>query len=61
MTVLRAIDTAQGFTDFARKTSIEVRRVDGRTEFVNWKKARANPKLDLPIYPNDHIIVPKGI
>jgi len=61
MTVLRAIDTAQGFTDFARKTSIEVRREDGRTELVNWKKARKNPKLDLPVYPNDHIIVPKGI
>jgi polysaccharide export outer membrane protein len=61
MTVLRAIDTAQGFTDFARRTNIEVRRENGTTEFVNWKKARKNPKLDLPVFPNDHIIVPKGI
>jgi polysaccharide export outer membrane protein len=61
MTVLRAIDTTGGFTDFARRTNIEVRRENGTVDHVNWNKARKNPKLDLPIYPNDHIIVPKGI
>jgi protein involved in polysaccharide export with SLBB domain len=61
MTVLRAIDTAQGFTDFARRTHIEVRHESGKTDYVDWKKARKDPRLDLPVFPNDHIIVPKGI
>jgi len=60
MTVLRAIDTAGGFTDFAKRSHIEVRRENGKTELVNWKKARKDSKLDLPIFPNDHIIVTKG-
>jgi polysaccharide export outer membrane protein len=60
MSVLRAIDTAGGFTDFAKRSHIQVRRENGTTELVNWKKARKDAKLDLPIYPNDHIIVQKG-
>lgn len=62
MTVLRAITTAGGFTDFAKKTKIEVRRANGgKTEYVNYKKALKDPKLDLSIYPNDQIIVPRGL
>jgi polysaccharide export outer membrane protein len=61
VTVLRAIETAGGFTDFARKSNIEVRREDGKVEHVNWKKARRKPKLDVQIFPNDHVIVPRGL
>lgn len=62
LTVLRAISTAGGFTDFANKRKIEVRRhLTGRTEFVDWKKARSNPKLDLPLYVNDQVYVHRGI
>jgi polysaccharide export outer membrane protein len=61
VTVMRAVETAGGFTDFARRSSIEVRRADGRVEHVNWRKARKNSKLDLEIFPNDHVIVPRGI
>ncbi|MEY2408006.1 MAG: polysaccharide biosynthesis/export protein VpsN [Verrucomicrobiota bacterium] len=62
MTVLRAITSAGGFTDFAKKSKIEVRRANGgKTEYVNYEKARKDPKLDLPIFPNDQIIVPRGL
>jgi len=62
MTVLRAITTAGGFTDFAKKTKIEVRRANGgKTENVNYYKALKDPRLDLPVFPNDQIIVPRGI
>jgi polysaccharide export outer membrane protein len=61
MTVLRAITTAGGFTDFAKKTKIEVRRANGKTEYVNYYKALKDPKLDLPVFPNDQVIVPRGI
>ena len=62
MTVLRAITTAGGFTDFAKKSRIEVRRANGgKTEYVDYKKALKDPKLDLPVYPNDQVIVPRGL
>jgi len=61
VTVLRAIETAGGFTDFARRSNIEVRRQNGTVQRVNWKKINKNPKLDLLIFPNDYIIVHKGI
>lgn len=62
ITVLRAIDTSGGFTDFSNKKKIEVRRAaTGKTEWVNWEKARKDPKLDLPVFPNDQIIVHKRI
>jgi polysaccharide biosynthesis/export protein VpsN len=60
VTVLRAIETAGGFTDFARRSNIEVRRSNGKVEHVNWKKARKKSSLDVDIFPNDHVIVPRG-
>lgn len=59
-TVLRAIANAGGFTDFANKKKIELRRQNGQRFFINYNQALKDPKLDLPIYPNDHIIVNKG-
>lgn len=60
-TVLRAIANAGGFTDFANKKNIELRRQNGQRFSINYNKALNDPMLDLPIYPNDHIIVKKGV
>jgi len=57
ITVLRAIDTVGGFTDFANRKKIELRRANGEVHYINWDKARRDAKLDLRIYPNDQIIV----
>lgn len=59
MTVLRAIDTVGGFTDFANRKNIELRRSNGQTFKINWNKAIKDQKLDLPVYPNDQITVHK--
>lgn len=59
LTVLRAIDSVGGFTDFAQRKKIELRRANGQTHTINWYKAIKNPKLDLPVYPNDQITVHK--
>jgi polysaccharide export outer membrane protein len=59
MTVLRAIDTAGGFTDFASRKNIELRRANGGKFTINYYKAQENPKLDLPVYANDKITVQK--
>jgi protein involved in polysaccharide export with SLBB domain len=60
ITVLRAIDTAGGFTDFANRKNIELRRATtGEKVRVNWHKAIKDPKLDPQVYPNDQIVVHK--
>jgi protein involved in polysaccharide export with SLBB domain len=61
MTVLRAIDTAGGFTDFANRKTIELRRANGQKFKVNWYNAIKDARLDLEVFPNDQIIVHKRI
>jgi protein involved in polysaccharide export with SLBB domain len=61
MTVLRAIDTAGGFTDFSNKRKVIVTRANGKQEIEDCKKAVNKPQLDLTIYPNDKIFVKKEI
>jgi len=60
MTVLRAIGTAGGFSDFANRKKIEVRRASQRF-IVNWYKALDHWEEDIPIFPGDHIIVKRSI
>ena len=60
MTVTKAIQAAGDFTEFAKKTNIQVIRANGRKEKpINYNKAINDPKLDLPIFPGDQIIVHK--
>jgi polysaccharide export outer membrane protein len=61
MTVLRAIETAGGFTDFAARGRIELRRQDGRLYKLSEKKIKVNPALDLPVLANDHIVVRRRV
>jgi polysaccharide export outer membrane protein len=61
MTVLRAIATAGGFTDFANRKRIELRRPNGDIIKVNWNDAMKDPKKDPLVYPNDQIVVRKRI
>jgi polysaccharide export outer membrane protein len=61
MTVLRAIDTAGGFTDFANRKKVEVRRPGGKKLNVNWYDAVKDPSKDPEVFPNDQIIVHKKI
>ena len=59
ITVLKAIASSGGFTDFANKKKVKLARVDGRTLTVNCVKALDNPSLDLEIYPGDKVHVPR--
>ena len=60
-TVLRAIDRCGDFTDFTKRTKVQIIRASGRKETVNCDKAIKNPKLDRPICPGDHINVPRSL
>jgi protein involved in polysaccharide export with SLBB domain len=60
LTVLKAINAAGGFTDFARKSKVQVTRVGtGKAEIIDCEKAKEKPKLDVPIYPGDRVEVPR--
>ena len=59
MTVLRAIDTAGGFTDFANRKNIELIRATGEKIAINWFKAVKDPNKDMAVYANDRVLVHK--
>ena len=62
MTVLEAIATAGGFTDFSKKTKVQVTRgSDNKQTFVDCKKALTHPELNLEIVPGDIVHVKKRI
>jgi protein involved in polysaccharide export with SLBB domain len=60
MSVVRAISVAGGFTDFAKRTKVQLTH-NGKTQIINVDKAIKNPSLDLPVYPGDTIYVPRRI
>jgi protein involved in polysaccharide export with SLBB domain len=57
ITVSQAIASCGGFTEFAKKTNVELIRVTGRKQTVNCKKVLATPRLDLKVYPGDKVYV----
>lgn len=60
MTVLKAIDMSGGFTEFAKKTKVEILR-GGKTLTVDCKKALKDPaKYDEAIFPGDKIHVARS-
>jgi polysaccharide export outer membrane protein len=61
LTVIKAIQSAGDFTDFAKKNKVQLTRVDGRSFIVDVTRALKNPKLDLEVYPGDTIHVERKI
>jgi polysaccharide export outer membrane protein len=61
MTVLEAINTAGGFTDFANKKKVKVTRADRRQFTVNCVKALDDPDRNVQIFPGDAIYVPQRL
>lgn len=60
LTVLKAIDMAGGFTEYANKKKVTIIR-GGKTIVVDCKKALQDPaKYDVPVFAGDSINVKKG-
>jgi polysaccharide export outer membrane protein len=59
ITLLQAIAAAQGFTDFAARGRVELVRNTGEQLVIDARKAKNDPKLDVPIVPGDRIFVPR--
>jgi protein involved in polysaccharide export with SLBB domain len=60
-TVLKAIESAGGFTEYASRRRVMLTRVDGKAFIVDCKKAATDSSLDHPVYPGDKINVPMGV
>jgi len=60
MTLLKAISTASGYTDFANRAKVELTR--GRNKLVyDCEDIRRHPEKDVPIQPGDSIYIPRSI
>lgn len=55
--LLQAIDTAGGFTDFARKGKVQVTRANGKSFYVDCAGALTHPDLNCEIFPGDKVQV----
>ena len=61
MTVVKAINRAGGFTEYANRREVRVTRVNGQQVTVDCKAAMKKPELDIPLYPGDRIEVVRSI
>jgi protein involved in polysaccharide export with SLBB domain len=58
ITATKAIAAAGDFTDFAKKTDVEIiRGSTGEVIHMNAKKALRDPSLDVPVFPGDRVHV----
>jgi polysaccharide export outer membrane protein len=60
VTLLKAINTAGGFTDFANRRKVEVTRNQVKQVF-DAELIRQQPAKDFPIQPGDSVYVPRSI
>lgn len=58
-TVIKAIQSAGDFTEFAKRTRVQLTRANGKSFVIDCDAARIDPRLDLPVYPGDTIHVPR--
>jgi polysaccharide export outer membrane protein len=59
LTVTRAIQASQGFTEYANKKKIKLIHTNGKIEKINWNDAIDNPQKDPAVYPGDTVDVPR--
>ena len=59
--VLRAVEAAGGFTDFAKRSKVLLTRSNGEKHTVNADKARGDLIKDLEVFPGDYVYVPRRI
>jgi polysaccharide export outer membrane protein len=60
ITLMKAVNTAGGFTDFANRARVEVTRGKDKQVF-DCNDLRARPEKDVPLQPGDSLFVPRSI
>jgi protein involved in polysaccharide export with SLBB domain len=59
-TLMKAINTASGFTDYANRQKVQLTR-GGKVDVYNCEDLQRNPGKDPPVRPGDTITVPRSI
>jgi polysaccharide export outer membrane protein len=59
-TLMKAINTASGFTDYANRQKVQLTR-GGKVDVYNCDDLQRNPAKDPPIRPGDTVTVPRSI
>ena len=59
-TLMKAINTASGFTDYANRQKVQLAR-GGKLEVYNCEDLQRHPVKDPPIRPGDTITIPRSI
>jgi polysaccharide biosynthesis/export protein VpsN len=59
-TLLKAISTAGGFTDYANRRRVELVHGNDR-QVLDYEELQRNPSKDVPVRPGDTITVPRSI
>jgi polysaccharide export outer membrane protein len=57
--VVDAIAAAGGFTDFAKKSKVQLIHPNGKKEIINYQKAIEDSTYNRAVYPGDQVIVPR--
>jgi polysaccharide export outer membrane protein len=60
ITLLKAINTAGGFTDYANRSKVEVIRESAKDAY-DYEAMRRNPAKDVPIHPGESVWVARSI
>lgn len=60
ITLLKAVSTAGGFTDYSNRRRVELIRGKDRHVF-NCEELQRDPAKDVPIRPGDTIVVPRSL
>ena len=60
ISLMKAINTAGGFTDYANRGKVELTRGKGKQTF-NCDDLRKHPDKDVPVQPGDTIYVPRSL
>ena|SRR5579871_2394305 len=60
-TLLKAINTASGFTDYANRRKVQLVSGQGAPQFFDCDDLQRNPAKDVPIRPGDTITVPRSL
>ena len=60
-TLMKAINTASGFTDYANRGRVELARGKEPLQIYNCEDLMRHPAKDVPIRPGDTVTVPRSI
>jgi polysaccharide export outer membrane protein len=60
-TLMKAINTASGFTDYANRRKVQLARGKEPLQIFDCEELLRHPAKDVPVRPGDTVTVPRSI